>query len=173
VHYHKWRASNNKKETKISFEICTFEGCDRPHKAKGLCHQHYIHKLRGKTPHKIGQPKYNRKAVYKGTTCDVTSCESEAEAKGMCNSHYRAWRRFGVTAAQYNEMYSSQNGRCAICLGEENNKRLSVDHCHQSGNVRGLLCSNCNLGIGKLQENTDNLLRAIDYLSRKPIRQVA
>lgn len=85
-------------------------------------------------------------------------------------SHKERERRFGISAHEYNEMIASQNNRCAICGEMETATRLgkvralSVDHNHTTGKVRGLLCSDCNTGIGKLKEKRENLLAAVKYL---------
>ena len=79
-------------------------------------------------------------------------------------------RRFGITPERYSELLESQNGACAICKQPETATRLgkvkalAVDHCHQSGAIRGLLCADCNTGIGKLKENIDIFKSAIQYL---------
>ena len=71
------------------------------------------------------------------------------------------------------EMLEKQGGVCAICGGSEpkdagtgHRRRFAVDHCHETGRVRGLLCVNCNSGIGKLKDSPDLLRRALDYLSQ-------
>ena len=65
------------------------------------------------------------------------------------------------------QMFISQNGRCAICLKDfENTKNMHVDHNHATGQVRQLLCNKCNSAIGYLNENVSVLARAIDYLNR-------
>jgi hypothetical protein len=80
-------------------------------------------------------------------------------------------RRFGITPEKYAELFKSQNGTCAICKNSETATRLgkvkalSVDHCHKSGAIRGLLCSDCNTGIGKLKDDVKILQSAIHYLS--------
>ena len=79
-------------------------------------------------------------------------------------------RRFGITRQEYAEMFHRQNGVCAICSQPETATRLgkvkalSVDHNHKTGSVRGLLCSDCNTGIGKLKEDRNIFLSAIQYL---------
>jgi len=81
-------------------------------------------------------------------------------------------RRFGITPEEYSDLFKSQNGTCAICKQPETATRLgkvkalAVDHCHQSGVVRGLLCADCNMGIGKLKEDKNILFSAIQYLER-------
>ncbi|RRV29834.1 hypothetical protein EGJ23_01400 [Pseudomonas sp. o96-267] len=73
---------------------------------------------------------------------------------------------------EYQAMLESQGGACAICGAQstgvrEKGKRersLSVDHCHTTGKVRGLLCHNCNFGIGHFKDNPDLLRIAMAYL---------
>ena len=74
---------------------------------------------------------------------------------------------FGISIAQYDEMYRAQNGVCAICSAVNlNGKRLAVDHCHTTGAIRGLLCSKCNLGIGSFQDSPEILTNAWTYLMK-------
>jgi nitrate reductase cytochrome c-type subunit len=71
---------------------------------------------------------------------------------------------FGISIEEYEVMYIKQNGLCLICKQEETNRRLSVDHCHETGVVRGLLCGNCNRGLGLFKDNENSLFRALDYI---------
>ena len=76
-------------------------------------------------------------------------------------------RRFGLTVPHYDELNLQQEGKCAICaqpFSSSRARRLSVDHDHKTGKVRGLLCFNCNTGLGKLQDSADILRRAAAYL---------
>lgn len=81
--------------------------------------------------------------------------------------------RFNITRNEYNRLLEQQNHKCAICKNSEickdrrNNKlrELAVDHCHTTGKIRGLLCYNCNRGIGHLQDSLSILREALDYLS--------
>lgn len=73
--------------------------------------------------------------------------------------------KFGITPEDYDHMFDQQSGACAICNKPEvQNKRLAVDHCHHTGRVRGLLCSMCNTGIGKLNDDPNLLDKAAQYL---------
>jgi hypothetical protein len=80
------------------------------------------------------------------------------------------FKKFGVdfTKVEYLKLLESQLGKCAICRGVELRKgkkiRLSVDHCHTTGKVRGLLCGNCNRAIGLLKDDSSLLLKAVLYL---------
>lgn len=76
-------------------------------------------------------------------------------------------QNFGITLEDYNFMFGVQNGRCAICNTHQSelNRALAVDHCHRSDDIRGLLCQNCNHGLGNFKDNPDLLREAIEYLS--------
>lgn len=75
-------------------------------------------------------------------------------------------RHYGITVEQYDSLLLNQDGRCAICgkTVEENGQRLHVDHDHETGRVRGLLCNACNPGIGFFKHNPDLLKKAMGYL---------
>lgn len=76
-------------------------------------------------------------------------------------------RLYGLTIEQYEEMYRSQNGCCAICGGiNVAGRRLAVDHCHKTNRVRALLCNTCNTTIGTAKENPNILQQCIAYLSK-------
>jgi hypothetical protein len=73
-------------------------------------------------------------------------------------------RFFDLTPEQYTEMLESQNGVCSICKQPENGKSLAVDHCHKTGEIRGLLCGKCNRGLGFFNDSKHLLSRAMEYL---------
>ena len=81
-------------------------------------------------------------------------------------------RFYGVSFEWYQETLEKQNHACAVCYkpADQNTTRngkplsLSVDHCHETGAVRGLLCNNCNRAIGMLEDNIDVLQSAQNYL---------
>lgn len=76
-------------------------------------------------------------------------------------------RRRGITVAQYDEMLQRQDSACAICgcsEAESTKGVLEVDHDHESGRIRGLLCGRCNLSIGKFDDDVALLRSAIRYL---------
>lgn len=92
-----------------------------------------------------------------------------------CNEHIK-WKSFiqrtyGITADEYYDILKDQNNKCAICESENvSNSRISsgklfIDHCHETGKVRGLLCSKCNHAIGQLNDDVDLLQKAIVYLN--------
>ncbi len=83
------------------------------------------------------------------------------------NQQYKA--KHGITLDEYNRLLVAQNERCAICNKHisEFNIAFAIDHNHRTGCIRGLLCTNCNRGIGYLQDSQDILAKAIAYLKRE------
>ena len=77
---------------------------------------------------------------------------------------------YGISAEEYWEIYEFQGGRCAMCRRATGaSKKLSVDHCHATGVVRGLLCLPCNRNVlGHAQDEVEFFERAIDYLNSPP-----
>lgn len=73
---------------------------------------------------------------------------------------------YGITPQQYGEMLARQDGGCGICgvKTDSQNRRLHVDHNHETGAVRGLLCDSCNRAIGLLGDSADRLRMAVKYL---------
>jgi hypothetical protein len=76
-------------------------------------------------------------------------------------------KNFGKGALDiYQKLFEKQGGVCAICKSPENGRynHLSIDHCHETEKIRGLLCNNCNRGIGLLKDNPEFLKNAVKYL---------
>ena len=104
-------------------------------------------------------------------------CKSTAQWHTK-NPEYESGRklkkRYNITPEQYIEMLIVQDHRCAICGNKETAlhnhsgkvQKLAIDHCHITGKVRGLLCQDCNRGLGKFHDNLQHLQKAIDYLSK-------
>ena len=76
--------------------------------------------------------------------------------------------KYGVTTDEYNLMFKRQDGKCAICGKHQTEitRSLCVDHCHETGKVRGLLCSKCNSSIGFMEDDIENLKCAVLYLNK-------
>ena len=110
---------------------------------------------------KKGQSK--NKGKYYGTTKKIISTR---------NSNFK--KRNKISPEEYEELLDGQNGLCAICNKPETKidyrkstvMRLSVDHCHESNKIRGLLCSKCNISLGGFCDSIVYLQSAIDYLKR-------
>lgn len=73
----------------------------------------------------------------------------------------RYFKRYGITYEQRDELIKKQENKCAICKGE---LPLHTDHCHKTGKVRGMLCSNCNTLLGLSGDNASVLRAAAEYL---------
>lgn len=87
------------------------------------------------------------------------------------NSYYK--RNYGITESRYREMKEEQGDRCALCGGEgfimnskRHKERLCVDHDHETGKVRGLLCHNCNRALGLLQDKPELMRKAANYVEK-------
>jgi hypothetical protein len=120
--------------------------------------------------------------------CNVETTAIAAKAKdptGEKARDYNLTRNYGITLTEYNLMLEAQGGVCFIC-GEppkEGRRKLAVDHLHSKGEkkrnprekrgrVRGLLCWQCNRGIGGFKDSVTQLRRAADYLEQWPGQQV-
>ncbi len=78
----------------------------------------------------------------------------------------RRLRRRGATQKMYDELYEAQHGCCALCNEpEEKFSWLCIDHDHETGKIRGLLCPNCNRGLGLLQDSPQLLQKAVAYVT--------
>lgn len=85
----------------------------------------------------------------------------------------RLKKRYGIKPEQYTAMMDSQDGKCAICgrdrseivrNGKTERMHLSVDHCHETKEIRGLLCTRCNGLVGRVEANMNIMVRLFDYL---------
>ena len=82
------------------------------------------------------------------------------------NGNYK--RKYGITLEEYNSILLKQNGKCAICendkVGRNRTKYFIIDHDHKTNKVRGLLCDQCNKGLGHFKDSKELLLKATKYL---------
>src|SRR5215471_11648820 len=69
---------------------------------------------------------------------------------------------YGITTEQYTELYNKQEGKCKIC--NRWREVLSIDHCHKTNKIRGLICKECNMALGLFKDNLEVLKSAIQYL---------
>jgi hypothetical protein len=100
------------------------------------------------------------------TRCKPCQAEVKKEmAPYYRNKHLEA--KYGINQVVYEQMLKEQDGKCAVCFIEEKyteNSRLCVDHNHETGEIRGLLCKKCNQALGLLQDNADFCESAGRYL---------
>ena len=93
---------------------------------------------------------------------DITSAKWREKNKQRAReSRFR--NEYGITIAEYDSLLEKQHGRCLIC-DQNPGYPLHVDHCHETGVLRGLLCRMCNPGLGWFGDSPERLRRAADYL---------
>ena len=104
---------------------------------------------------------YHKGSYSDGLDNRCKSCKIEL------NRNTRYIKTYGITIDDYNKIFKEQEGNCGICNKHqvEFKKRFAVDHDHDTGEVRGLLCFDCNIGIGKLGDNIEGLEQALRYLN--------
>jgi hypothetical protein len=125
---------------------------------------------------------FNSKTTKDGLSARCKECDKQARKDTYSRSEatYEGYRRrsvarkYGLTVEEVAQLLEAQGGCCAICkttnpLGEGNTstKRssFSIDHCHTTGRVRGLLCNACNRGLGFFKDSIENLSTAVAYLN--------
>ena len=162
MHYKRWTDSGT---TYLQKPFgCNVVGCKLPHKSKGFCRSHYETAKRGI------EPILERKCSYCGEV--INDRVRHAEFHKTClKTHQRNIRfikEYGITVAEYDSLAEFQQHKCAICY-QRTTKDLHVDHDHHTGSVRGLLCGNCNRGLGLLEDDTYRLVTAKEYLITPPM----
>jgi recombination endonuclease VII len=105
----------------------------------------------------------------KNPTAHRRSSKAWREANPEHHKDINARWRYGVAHGTYARMFEEQGGKCAICETTDTapTGRFHIDHCHDTGKVRGLLCQKCNLGIGHLKHDPEIIRSAISYLAER------
>ena len=90
------------------------------------------------------------------------------ECQRIRHRYKRKKRKYGIDKDAYHLMIKNQNGKCAICRRspkpDKFNRTFTIDHCHKTGVIRGLLCNPCNLMLGWARDSRKTLLAAVEYL---------
>ena len=126
------------------------------------CHQVKTHSEFAKTKDKASG------MISHCKTCVNSKNKKLWEEGSVRDAVYR--RKYGISLKQYEFLFEEQAGLCKICGTDDprghgsKNGRFFVDHCHDTGKVRGLLCHHCNIGIGAFRDDTVKLSKAIQYL---------
>lgn len=123
---------------------------------------------------------YNCKTKKDGKSYRCKECDNEARKKWKENNPEKAKlsnrkktlkNKYGITIEEYNQLLKRQDFQCAICGTKTQKhsyqKNFNIDHNHETGEIRGLLCTACNRGIGLLQDNPTILRKAADYLEER------
>ena len=147
THYARWRkhgdALHGGPVAITGRSTCSIEGCGKPHLARGYCGAHYAQWQRHGDPLGNPAPEGREERWLK-------------QRDGFLRS------RYGITQAEYDALATAQDGRCALCHETPKRRRetrlgepwigLVVDHDHNSGRVRGLLCMGCNIAMGRIDK---------------------
>jgi len=111
----------------------------------------------------------------KGTeryTCSgacVACIKQRVKKNGWGTWAYRKMFQYGITRTQFDEMLQRQNNVCDICHQPFAPQSPCIDHDHTTGAIRGLLCNNCNVGLGCYKDNPEFLRNAIEYLRKNKV----
>jgi len=118
-------------------------------------------------------PVFTDKGVKKyRTRCKVCKNEEQKERYRQNPDTHRSYlykTKYGITIEDYDKLLALQGGKCAICASTDPNGqgRFHIDHNHETGKVRGLLCHRCNTGLGLFSDNPEILVKALQYLYTK------
>jgi recombination endonuclease VII len=170
---------------------CSVPGCEAPVRSRELCSAHYTSKRRSGELEKIAGRHSLTNFNPQAMTADCAVCGTAVPVKrqkgprgARCRKAYKATKgksggqtspearrayrlrtKYGITHSDYMRIFNEQEGRCAVCE-KVSEVVLHVDHDHQTGEVRGLLCRRCNLSLGYLRDSPYNAVGAARYLMR-------
>ncbi len=124
-----------------------------------------------RTPEQQAKINESRRKLYAENAEVREHAKLKAKEWQEANPHKRHAQRmavYGLTPETFSELMDSQNHQCAICGHSDKSKKKTfpmIDHCHSTGKVRGILCSSCNMGLGKFKDSIELLESAIKYLN--------
>lgn len=181
-------------EHRAEWPTCSFEGCTkrlRKDNKSGRCRDHTSTAVRPECPvegctnrliasNTIGRCEDHRAFYWVAPVCAAVGCGRILHADnqtGRCHKHRSDYNRakalvriYGISEEQYDAMLAAQQGVCALCGkppkpgGKRAASRLHVDHDHQTGRVRALLCQHCNFGVGAFGDDPELMLKAAAYV---------
>lgn len=162
-----------------SERVCQFDGCNKKYECGGFCRQHYRMKRFGKEL----KPLEIRIPLKKHPKCKIDGCFKKTRCKGLCATCYsrqrpknyqkQKYKIHKITVEKYVELLEKQNNVCAICEKVcQTGRRLAIDHDHETQQLRGLLCSRCNMGLGLFGDNSKLLIMASQYLENHKKKQI-
>ena len=105
-----------------------------------------------------------RKSGYESLQSWCKTCQKTGRLR-YCKPHEAARKRHGFTDEEYSEIMSKASNGCTSC-GQDMGAKVCFDHCHKTGNFRGLLCNNCNTSLGLLHDDPQKILSLYDYRIR-------
>jgi len=160
-HYRRFKKYGNP-EIVYSFvpKECLHSTCKRQSKSKNYCDKHYRRFIKTGTTDLIKDTK----------RCSVEGCKEKHLAKNLCYTHYNLKTQNILIDDNAKNIIKSHDKTCDICKTDTpgfGRKNFCIDHDHNTGIVRGILCQQCNIGLGNFQDNPEILQAAIKYLTKK------
>lgn len=110
-----------------------------------------------------------RKSSKDGLQHYCIECSNKLIRKRIIN--YKLKSLYTMDSEEFNKILESQNGCCAICKMPKYYKNFSIDHNHETGELRGLLCISCNSILGFANDDIEILQKAVEYLKRSPLKR--
>lgn len=187
-HHHSGRAKSREGDPHVDRK-CSVAGCLEPSVCRGFCRPHY------RAARKSGELAVSSRSNLHSLTeidrdaahavcaiCGPTRIRVRRDRKtpecwavrqrnsnpSPARKRRRVLANYGMTTAEYEALLTSQGGRCATCRRKPtaNGKAFAVDHCHKTGQVRGIVCSACNTAMGLAGDSAKVLQAMADYLHR-------
>lgn len=149
---------------------CIEIGCGGLAAAHGLCDMHYRRTRHQAVEHHGRSCVRCAELIPARRKSSAKYCSAEckyAATQPARSRRYQLRVKYGITDAGFDELLAAQGGCCAVCRTANppgRGQRLHVDHDHATGKVRGLLCTECNVGLGKFKDDPELLRRAAEYL---------
>lgn len=178
-HYARLRAKGTLDDTRKNAKgTCSHEGCSKEHLSRGLCEQHYRYKQRSERRERLALELTDRRclhcdeplpstrnagAMFCSRACKQKERIASGKAAEASKRHYFG-KLYGLTVEQVQAMAEAGCGICGTKDWPGRHQRPHVDHDHQTGAVRGILCSECNTGLGKFRDDPALMEQAIAYL---------
>ena len=134
--------------------------CSRARYAKYNASEAGLERMRRHDEKRVGTAK--RRASNNRAVAKLRAADPNYARRVHLKHHY------GLTLEEFDQTVDDHQGVCAICQNEcITGGNLSVDHCHETGEVRGFLCRTCNLGLGDFKDSVKIIQNAVAYLQRK------
>lgn len=155
------------------FTVMTARGRKRYHSYCMPCQGEYARDFRAKD---VQESRRKANAYYAANAERKRAVNRAWRARTGFNRAHQLRHLYGISLEQYQELLDAQDGVCAICKLPPQGQRkfLAVDHDHETGEIRGLLCTTCNVGLGALRDSTELVRSALAYLegggARWPLR---
>lgn len=129
-----------------------------------------------KTGKRAGEHEYRCKDCMKAKSHKYMANKKADGTYHLFNRHHGLKAAFGITLAEYDALFARQGNKCAACGTTENGvagRAMPVDHDHETGKIRGILCTPCNQAAGHAYDSPDRLEAVAAYLRRHELRETA